>query len=252
MSQPSSQTSTAHNKKVLDPQSMEPSNLPTDQSSSLPIFARWTLLGGLLLAALGASFAPWVYRPPAALILTAPDLAEFVKFLPEVRDRSLTVHRLLFLLPLFIATFALPFVTVSARLTFPRWARWLVFAFVIPMALTLLPPVWSPGVLLSPEFGLQTLACLLCLGLVVVSRWLRSIPARLLSMLLIPPSAAAPVLALWQFFLAREAIARAYVGPIAPGWGAWLVGAGFILTILGALLTSWSFVPTQYPAPDRR
>jgi hypothetical protein len=106
-------------------------------------------------------------------------------------------------------------------------------------------------VLLSPEFRLQTLGCLMCLGLIVVSRWLKAIPARLLPMLVIPLSAAAPVLALWQFFMAREAVERTYAGPIAPGWGAWLVVAGFILTILGALFTSWSFVPTQYPTPDR-
>jgi hypothetical protein len=214
----------------------QPSNHPTFQSSRYPIITRWALLGGLLLAAIGASFAPWVSRPPAALVLTVPDLAEFVKFLPEVRNGSLRVHRLVFLLPLFVATFSLPLVVASRRLAYPRWVRWPVLILVIPLALTLLPPIWSPTVLLSPEFRLQAAACLLCLGLVVVSRWLRDLPIRPLLVFMTLFSLAAPALALWQFSTAREAIARAYASPIVPAWGMWLTLVGFGLFILSALL----------------
>lgn len=214
----------------------QPSNLPTFQPSILPFVIRWSLLAGLLLAALGASFAPWVNRAPAALVLTAPDLAEFVKFLPEVRDGSLRVHRLLYLLPLFVATFSLPLIVVPRRLAYPVWVRWLVLILVIPLALTLLPPVWSPIVLLSPEFRLQTVACLLSLGLIVISRWLRDIPIRPLLVLLTLASLGAAALALWQFLAAREAIGRAYASPIFPGWGTWLTLVGFALVILSALV----------------
>jgi hypothetical protein len=211
-------------------------NLPGIQPSSLPIIMRWVLLGGLLLTTLGASFAPWVNRPPAALLLTAPDLAEFVKFLPEVRDGSLKVHRLLFLLPLFVATFSLPMTVASRQLAYPRWVRWPVLILVIPLALTLLPPVWSPSVLLSLEFRVQTTACLLCLGLIALSRWLRDIPIRPLLVFLALAPLVAPALALWQFFAAREAIARAYASPIVPGWGTLLTLVGFALIILSALI----------------
>jgi hypothetical protein len=207
------------------------------------------LLGALLLAAFGASFAPWIYRPPAALILTAPDLAEFVKFLPEVRDGSLPVHRWLFLFPLFITTFTLPPIASARQLAFPGWVRWFVLALVFPLALTLLPPVWSPGVLLSPEFRLQTVACLICLGLVTFSRWLTAIPFLALGLLLIPLLAAAPALAIWQFFIARQAIIRAYAGPIALGWGAWLAVAGTAVAILVALYLVWRLFP-QVPNPQ--
>jgi hypothetical protein len=200
------------------------------------IVGRWTLLGGLLLAAVGASFAPWVDRPPAALVLTAPDLAEFVKFLPEVRDGSLTVRRLLFLLPLFVATFSLPLVVAARRLAYPRRVRWPVLAAIVPLSLTLLPPVWSPGVLLSAEFRLQTIACVLCLGLIAAARWLGRLPLRPLVVSLVPPSLAAPALGLWQFLVVREAVARAYASPVVPGWGAWVTTVGFALSILGALL----------------
>jgi hypothetical protein len=206
------------------------------QPSNRPLIVRWPLLAGLLLAAVGASFAPWVARRPAALVLTAPDLAEFVKFLPEVRDGSLRVYRLLFLLPLFVATLCLPMISAARRLAYPRWMRWPVLIIVIPLSLTLLPPVWSPSVLLSPEFRLQTLACLICLGLIAVSRWLRGIPTRPLVVPLALASLVAPALALWQFFVAREAIARAYASPIVPGWGTWITWVGFAMFIFGALL----------------
>jgi hypothetical protein len=222
----------------------QPSNLPTFQPSSLPAFqssnlsapGRWTLLVGLLLVAVGASFAPWVDRPAAALMLTAPDLAEFVKFLPEVRTGSLTVHRLLFIFPLFVTTFALPLVVTNRRLAYPGWARWPVLVAVIPLSLTLLPPVWSPGVLLSAEFRLQTSACILCLGMVVAARWLRLMPLRPIVALLVPLSLAAPALALWQFFAVQEAVTHAYASPIVPGWGAWIAVVGFGLVVFGMLL----------------
>jgi hypothetical protein len=181
-----------------------------------------------------------VDRPPAALILTAPDLAEFVKFLPEVRKGLLGVHRLVFLLPLAVAALALPPLVVAPRLAYPGWARWAVCAAVIPLALSLLPPVWSPAVLLSSEFRLQALACLACLGLVVFSRWLPPLPLPPLLALLIPACAAAPALALWQFFAVSEAVARAYAGPVGPGWGAAVTAAGFGAAVLAALLRLWA------------
>jgi len=197
---------------------------------------RWLVLAGLSLAAVGASVAPWVDRPPAVLVLTAPDMAEFVKFLPEVRAGSLAVERLLFLLLLLVVTLSLPLVMAAPSLAYPRRMRWLVLAAVVPLSLTLLPPIWSPAVLLSAEFRLQTVACLLCLGLVAASRWLRGVPLRPLVALLLPLSLAAPALALWQFFVVQEAVARAYAGPIVPGWGLWGTVAGFTLVILGAIL----------------
>jgi len=197
---------------------------------------RWPLLAGLLLAALGASFVPWVDRPPVALVLTAPDLAEFVKFLPEVRDSSLRVQRLLFLLPLFVATVSLPIIVAARRLAFPGWVRWPTLLIAIPLSLMLLPPVWSPSVLLSAEFRLQTAACLLCLGLVVSSCGLKGLPLVPLLVLLTPASLAAPALALWQFSIAQEAITRAYASPINPGWGTWLTLISFASVTVSALL----------------
>ncbi len=210
-----------------------------DIGMGTPRAGRWVLLGGCLLAAAGASFAPWVDRLPAALVLTAPDLAEFVKFLPEVRSGTLLVHRLLFLAPLFVVTLSLPLVVMSPRLAYAAWVRRLALVLVVPLSLTLLPPVWSPGVLLSAEFRLQTMACVLCLALVVVSRWLRHLPPRPLLAFLLCLWLAAPLLALWQFWTVQAAVTSAYASPILPGWGAWATAVGCGLMIGGRLVEAW-------------
>jgi len=89
-------------------------------SSGQAAFARWLLLAAWILVAVGSSFAPWVDRPPAGLVLTAPDLAEFVKFLPEAPVGGLPIGRLCFLLPLFGATCSAPLVAAVPGLS--RWA----------------------------------------------------------------------------------------------------------------------------------
>jgi hypothetical protein len=197
---------------------------------------RWLLLLGWLLAAAGASYAPWVERGPAALALTAPDLAEFVKFLPEVRHGTLGAQRLLFLAPLFSVAFATSPIASSEHLACPGWLRAVLLAAVVPLALTLLPPVWSPSVLMANEFRLQTAGCVACLFLVVVSPWLRRLPLRTIVVPLAPLSLASPAIGLWQFGRVQGAVAAAYAGMIVPGWGAWaaLIGGGLIS--LGLLL----------------
>lgn len=229
-------------------QAHDASNLPTKLPSNSPIPVGWGLLAGTLLGAVGASFAPWVSRPPAALVLTAPDLAEFVKFLPEVRDGSLVVYRLLFLLPLFVYTAALPMIIYARRLAYPGWIRWPVLVLVIPLSLTLLPPVWSPGVLLSAEFRAQTVAFVLCLSLLVATRWLGRVPLRPLTTLVAFCSVIAPALAFWQFFVVRGAVARAYASPVNPGWGAWALLVGLALILFGALCVARDRLAE--PAPD--
>jgi len=197
---------------------------------------RWLLLAGWLLAAAGASFAPWVDRAPAALVLTAPDLAEFVKFLPEVRSGALAVQRLLFLAPLFAVALGAPLATTSARLAYPAWLRGLTAAAVVPLALTLLPPVWSPAVFLAGEFRLQTTACVLCLALAAASTWLRHLPFAPLALMLAALWLAAPAGALWQFRVVQTAISAAYAGPVVPSWGAWATLVGGALMGVGLLL----------------
>ena len=181
-----------------------------------------------MLAASGATWAPWVERSAAALVLTATDLAEFVKFLPEVRSGILEVQRLLFLAPLFLVAWGTPFVFGSVMPGAPRWLRVLARLVVLPLALLLLPPVWNPHVLVSEEFRLQTLGCVVCLVLALVWRPRWHVPRYLVAFLSLG-WIAAPLLALWQFTKVQQAIAQAYASPVVPGWGAWATLGGCLL-----------------------
>ena len=203
------------------------------QSSFRP--AGWLLIIGLLLTGIGGAFLPWVWRAPAALQLTAPGLAEFVKFLPEIRLGQLQVERLYFLLPLFLSMLALPVFVENKALALPLWLRWLVRLLVIPLALAALSPVWTPAILIAPEFRLQTLLAGLAIGLAVIAPLLRWLPLRLLLIFLVGLELLAFILPLWQFSLIRSGLADAYHQPVWLGWGWWVTVAGLGLSAAASI-----------------
>lgn len=167
--------------------------------------------------------------------LTAPGLAEFVKFLPEIRLGQLQIERLFFLLPLFTVILALPLFVENRRLALPAWLRYPLRLAVLPLALAGLSPVWAPDVLLAPEFRLQTLLALVALGLAVLAPLLQALPLRLLAGLLLAAGLAALVLPPWQFSLVQPGLVEAYHQPVSLGWGWWLTAAGLGLSMAGAL-----------------
>lgn len=197
------------------------------------------MLLGWLVAAAGAACAPWVDRAPAALVLTAPDLAEFVKFLPDVRSGALSVQRLLFLAPLLVVIVGTPPLVASAQLAYPGWVRIAALAAAASLALLLLPPVWSPAVLLAEEFRMQTAGCGLCLVLIAGSRWLRRLPPTPLRLALPPAWLVAPLLALWQLGQVQPAVSAAYGAAVTPAWGAWATLVGGSMMSLGLWLGSY-------------
>ncbi len=199
---------------------------------------------GLLLAGMGGGFAPWLWRESVALQLTAPGLAEFIKFLPEVRLGQVHVQRLYFLLPLFLAMLALPMFVENRRLGLAAWQRWPLRLAVVPLAMAGLSPVWTPAILTAPEFRLQTLLAGLAVLLSLAAPLFRRLPLRLLAGLFIPAGLAAPILAAWQFHLVRPGLIEAYHQPVSLGWGWWLTLLGLGLSLLCAL----SLVLTAPPA----
>jgi hypothetical protein len=169
------------------------------------------------------------------LQLTAPGLAEFVKFLPEVRYNQVAVQRLFFLLPLFLAMLALPLLVENFQLALPRWLRWLLRLAVIPLALAALSPVWTPAVLTAPEFRLQTLLAASAVLLAVTAPLWRKLPLKPLLWLLLISGLAALVLPWWHFSLIQPGLAEAYNQPVALGWGWWLTAGGIILSMASGL-----------------
>lgn len=200
-----------------------------------PYVSRFTLPLGLFLAGVGGGFTPWIWRESVAAQLTGPGLAEFVKFLPEIRTGAIQIQRLYFLLPLFVAMLLLPFVVEHRQLALPRWLRWLLRLTVVPMALTALSPVWTPAILMASEFRLQTLLAGIAIGL-AMSGWLwRWLPLKLLVTLLIIGAVAAMILPWWHFNLIQAAVSAAYNQPVSLGWGWWLTVVGLITSIVSGI-----------------
>lgn len=189
-------------------------------------YVSWLLALGLLLAGCGGAFAPWVWRESVALQLTAPGLAEFVKFLAEVRTAQLTIERLHFLYPLFWAILASPLLAENSQLALPRWLRWGLRLAVLPLALAALSPVWTPAILLAPEFLAQTVLAVTAIGLAVIAPVFRRVPLKVLSALLVVSGLIALGLAWQAFGLAQAPLAATYNAPVEFGWGWWLTAIG--------------------------
>ena len=197
----------------------------------------YLLCFGLLLTGIGGAFAPWLWREPVALQLTAPGLAEFVKFLPSVRTVQVEIQRLHYLLPLFVAMLFLPLFAANRELTLPRRLNWLMRLAVLPLSLAALSPVWTPTILLAAEFRLQTLLAGVAVGLAVIAPLLKWLPLKWLALLLTVGGAAAIALPYWQFTLVQADIAQTYHEPVSLGWGWWLTAASLAASIAGSL---WS------------
>ncbi|HID62024.1 MAG TPA: hypothetical protein EYP49_04700 [Anaerolineae bacterium] len=192
------------------------------------------LILGLVLAIVGY-FGPWVDHKTAALVLTGQDMGEFVKFLPEVRAGTVPMIREFFYLPPFAAALCLILLMASKRLVYPLVVRAIMLLTVLGLAWAMLPPVWTPQLLITAEFRKQTVAIAFCLLLLIVHSVLRRLPSRLTvvtMMVLALLGAGAP---LWQFFAAREAVNRAYGWPVQVGWGLWVTVLGFLIIMAGAV-----------------
>jgi hypothetical protein len=149
---------------------------------------RWLLPVGALLTMTGY-FRPWISHKAAGLAILGLDLGELVKFLHPVQQGDIRLWREGFYLPLVAVSVSLslsafrrdladPLAGSSAnsggdgegsRSTYGWPVRIGLLLLAIVAALNLLPPAWTPGLLLQPEYRLQTMALLLCLALVALS-----------------------------------------------------------------------------------
>jgi hypothetical protein len=200
------------------------------------------LILGLALAIAGY-FGPWVNHKTAALVLTGQDMGEFVKFLPEVRSGVAPMIREFFYLPPFAAALGLILLMANKQFAYPLVVRSVMLLAVLGLAWAMLPPVWTPQLLVTAEFHKQTVAIAFCLLLLIFHPMLRYLPSRLTAvalrhaqdiamMVLALLGAASP---LWQFFAIREAVNRAYGWPVQVGWGLWVTVLGFLIVIAGTV-----------------
>ena len=195
---------------------------------------RIVLLFGLALAIVGY-FGPWVDHKTAALVLTGQDMGEFVKFLPEVRAGTAPMIREFFYLPPFAAALCLILLMASKRSAYPLVVRAVMLLTVLGLVWAMLPPVWTPQLLITAEFRKQTVAIAFCLLLLIIHPVLRHLPSRLTAAAMIALAFLGAGPPLWQFFAIREAVNRAYGWPVQVGWGLWVTVLGFLIVMAGAV-----------------
>lgn len=199
---------------------------------------RWLLLlGGL--GALSGYWGPWVNHRVAGLVITGLDLAEYVKFLPPVRSGELTLWREGFYLPLVAVSLAFSLAAFRPEFGY-RWPlRALLLLLALVAALNLLPPAWTPPLLVTPEFRRQTLALVGLLAAMSLSPFWALLPARAVALLV----SGLILLALWfavpNFLRVLPTITELYQEPLYPGWGIYLTGAGLLLLAAANLTALW-------------
>lgn len=205
---------------------------------------------GLVLAVIGY-WGPWVDHFTAALVVPGFDLAEYVKFLPEVRARTVPVARELFYLPALAAGLCLAMLVGRRRPRLPLWATALLAVLAAWLTLVVAPPadlmlrfVQDAG--LRAEWGRQALLAggaflAVVVALLGVSRLPRLITPLLVSLV----AGVGTGVPLWQFYAVRPAIDRVYNKSVALGWGLWLMLLGFALVVIATWGRSIAFRDEQ-------
>ncbi|MEX1019461.1 MAG: hypothetical protein WDZ49_07365 [Litorilinea sp.] len=194
--------------------------------------ARGFLPLGAALVFLGY-WGPWLAHPTAGLTVLGLDVAEFIKFLPGIRNQTLTIWREAFYLPAVAISLNLALSAWRPAYRYPYWLRLVLVAGAIATALTLLPPAWSPGILLTPEFQLQTLTMVLCVVASLLSPFLAHLPRLVGRIASLALALAAGALPLWTLYSTWPEIAAVYAIPIQLGWGPFLVVPGLAFMVAG-------------------
>ncbi len=202
---------------------------------------RWLIwlipLGGLIT--LAGYFGPWINHPAAGLVVTGLDLPEYMKFLPSVRNGTLSLWRQGFYLPLVTVSLAWSLCAFRRELGYGWIVRALLLVGAAIAALNLLPPAWTPALLRTPEFRGQTLIMLGCLGVALVSPFAALLPRQVTGLAL-------GLLAAWSmwtplrgFLTLLPDISHIYSAPQQPAWGPYvmLIGLGGLLA--AAVLLLW-------------
>jgi len=181
----------------------------------------------VLAAAVGLAgyYGPWVTHRAAGLVIIGLDLAEYVKFLPQVASGQVEISREVFYLPLFAGSITASL--LASRRCLPTWLRWVLALSAVPLALAMLPPAWSPGLLRLDEFRLQVVAIGVCLALIPGIALTRYLPDRLILVTIAILALLAAIGPAWAFVQVRTAIAQVYRRQSPLGWGFWVSFLGF-------------------------
>lgn len=211
-----------------------------------PVVPTLLLLLSWLLMALGI-WRPWVWAEPAGLRILGLDFAEYVKFVAEVQNGEIVFVREVFYLPLVALSLSLSLLAHRRELRLPGVFRWLLNLLAAPVALAMLPPAWTPPLLLTPEFLKQTVAIVVCLLAALASYpLLRHLPALPVAVSLTALAGLAAVPSISAFARLRPALDAIYGHPIVVGSGVWQLTVGSMLLGVSVLLL---LLPKRGAAP---
>lgn len=209
-------------------------------------FARWLILGGVALTLVGY-FAPWIDHASAGLAILGIDLGEYVKFLAPVLTGEMQIWREGFYLPLLAVSLALSLYAFRDEMRHALWLRVAMLLVAGVAALNMLPPAWSPGLLRTAEFRMQTLWIVLALGALATSPLLALLPRWLPPLVVMPLALGGLWFSISQFIALLPAIETLYNHALTPAWGMWVMGAGLVALASGSLLA----IPVMRIAQDR-
>lgn len=201
---------------------------------TLSLFKRYLLIAGVALT-LAGYFAPWVNHAAAGLAILGLDLGEYVKFLVPVRDGSIWVWREGFYLPLFTVSLALSLYAFRPEVAWQLWLRVLALATAIVAALNMLPPAWTPALLRTPEFLMQTVWIIVALLAVAISSLLALLPRWFAQAVVVAGAVASLLLCVSMFLTVLPAIEALYNHAISPAWGLWVMCTGLVTLAAGVL-----------------
>jgi hypothetical protein len=193
---------------------------------TLPLAALLTFLGYV---------GPWVPHRAAGLVVTGLDLAEYVKFLHPIRSGEIGIWREGFYLPLVAVSLTLSLIAYRADLRYPWPIRIGMLMLAGMAALNLLPPAWSPPLLMTAEFRTQTVALLLCLGMAASSPFLALLPRIASGATILLLALLALIWPIANFLRILPALEAIYGHAIIPGWGLWIMALALVGMMGGAV-----------------
>lgn len=203
---------------------------------------------------------PWLTQPAAALRLNGYELSEWVTFLPGVRDGSLPLSRLLFLLPLGCLALLLglaaswqvsrpatlltapalsttrPAATSGLGALVPSvqgFSGWGLLLLGLICAFIVFPPYpYILTAITDPEYRTQFFAASLGVVVLLLAQYL---PTDVKAAMQIILAALGGGLGLWGVFALRPVASALLGSPWAVGLGVPLMLLGFALLVLGGL-----------------
>ncbi|MDX1662808.1 MAG: hypothetical protein R3272_03380 [Candidatus Promineifilaceae bacterium] len=179
-------------------------------------------------AILSGYFMVWLPNESAGLAFIGLEMGEQIKFLPQVKQRTLGPDRTLFYLP--PITLALMLLLVSARWPSHRWQTWTARALALVVSLLAFPALEQLGVADRSEWLWRLLLILFVGGVaLVVSGIGGRISPTLLALSLLLMAVAGAVLPTWAYFSIAPTFFEWLRRPFSYGPGLWLNLAGHLL-----------------------